>query len=461
MNQIAEPVAVFQPQNQQQAHAMESMEEFAMGTHGARLMTLNGYAGTGKSTLVGELTRRLAGKMRIALTAPTHKAVKVLMEKFHDTQGADFATLHSALGLRLKRQHDGTYKALPEGDPTVSEYDLLVVDECSMIHREIFLMLMSPAFQGTRILFVGDPAQLPPVEGSGEPSMAFTQVQHQVRLTQVCRQSAGNPIIKLSMTIRSAMEQGARLDALAMQAHCAAENSEVLIAAGGSVTAYNWALHELRAGCDVRILAWRNATVRAYNRDIHGALYGDETPFAVGETLMLNDSYKAREATGGDPMRAAKMYLHNSEETKVVAVHRANHPRHDDVPAWQIVVERDAGQQAALWMADDEDVRQRKISGLFREASQLKTLARSMRHGAERDATEARASAARARAWGLKEDLADARHVYAMTVHKSQGSTFHTAIVDLDDLQRNRGSEYNQMLYVAATRPSHHLALVA
>ncbi|HET7592545.1 MAG TPA: AAA family ATPase [Rhodanobacteraceae bacterium] len=447
----------FTPQTAQQASALDQLMTFATGKHGARAMTLAGYAGTGKTTLVGELVRRLGQEMAIAVAAPTHKAVSVLREKVGEAAPAEFATLHSLLGLRLKPQHDGTYRCLPEGVPTIGEFALVIIDEASMVHRELFSLVMSPAYQGTRLLFVGDPAQLPPVEDAGETSMAFSRIQHQVMLTDVCRQAAEHPAIQLSMRIRAAIEQGVRLDAGRVASLCASRDADVLFGTGGGVTAFNWAFYDLKAGHDTRILAWRNRTVRAYNRDLHVALHGDATPFAVGETLMLNDSHGGRLDDGGDPMRALKVTLHNSEETVVHAITRALHPRHEDVSAWRIVVQRDNGQRAVLWIADNEDVRQAQISAMFRRASDIK---RQMTAGFNAPLDAERVELIR-KAWALREAFADARHVYAMTVHKSQGSTFDTAIVDVADLETCRGDEYNQLLYVAATRPRYHLAFIA
>jgi exodeoxyribonuclease-5 len=63
----------------------------------------------------------------------------------------------------------------------------------------------------------------------------------------------------------------------------------------------------------------------------------------------------------------------------------------------------------------------------------------------------------------FKGAMANLQSIYAMTVHTSQGSTFRNAFVDLGDIRRRARSnvlETQQMLYVAATRPSHALMLV-
>ena len=69
---------------------------------------------------------------------------------------------------------------------------------------------------------------------------------------------------------------------------------------------------------------------------------------------------------------------------------------------------------------------------------------------------------ASAQAWSLRRSFAPLRHAYALTAHKSQGSTFDSAIVDLNDLSKMKSSfQFNRALYVAATRAREHLAIVA
>ncbi|MCE5360735.1 MAG: ATP-binding domain-containing protein [Acidithiobacillus sp.] len=65
------------------------------------------------------------------------------------------------------------------------------------------------------------------------------------------------------------------------------------------------------------------------------------------------------------------------------------------------------------------------------------------------------------RAWGLSDAFAKLALAYASTVHKSQGSTYDTAVVDVGDLARNRGSDFNALLYTAVTRPARRLILGA
>ncbi|MFN4003344.1 MAG: ATP-binding domain-containing protein [Hylemonella sp.] len=65
-------------------------------------------------------------------------------------------------------------------------------------------------------------------------------------------------------------------------------------------------------------------------------------------------------------------------------------------------------------------------------------------------------------AYALKAALPDIRHAYAMTIHKSQGSTFDTVLVDWRDASRSSmaPADLSRLLYVAITRASQHCVIV-
>lgn len=447
----------------QQQHAFDAILQFARGKHDAQVMTLEGYAGTGKTFLVAAVVRALSGSVGIGIAAPTNKAVAVLREKIGADDGAclEFGSIHSFMGLRMRELDDGSHECRPEGESRVRDFGLIVVDECSMLGADLFGRLMlSAAASNTRVLFVGDPAQLPPVEGrrvNVEASPTFTRVQHKAVMTDVVRQARDNPIIGLSLSIRQAIQRGERMSHYDLAQGCPPAPASAAYAAGGRDTLLSWALYDIREGHDTRILAFRNQTVVRYNQEIHAALHGTDTPFAVGEAVMLQEGHDARLAGVGNPVRGPRVTLFNSEECTVAAIVRGPHPYYERIPAWTLELERDNGSRVVCWYAENQDALQREIGTLFGEAAQLKAELVLQRDAAK----DERRRELIKQAWALKNAFAPLRHVYAMTVHKSQGSTLHTTLVDLDDVSRITDDfSYNRALYVAVTRASHHLALV-
>lgn len=467
-----------------QEAALQQLLAFARRDPGTpATMVLRGYAGTGKTTLVGQLLVRVAHSMRVAVAAPTNKAVGVLRQKVGDVC-AEFRSIHSFLGLRMKEREDGSAECTPEGVPSLHEYDLAVIDECSMIGDQLFGMIATLS-RDCRVLYVGDPAQLPPIERSSVVptiSATFTHVQHGVMLSEVVRQAADNPIIALSMAIRRAIESGRpmRADEVSAALPAGAE-SHAVVAYGGEATAYNWALSALEQGIDARIVAYTNAAVDSYNRALHAALYGnDPLPFAVGERVIVNEAtdearlpkfgervmVDERTGEGGyakgldacDLRHSQRTQLQTSEEGVVIAIRKDAHPYYPAIDAAKLLIERDGGGYVFGYVPMDRAAYDAERNRLWTAWRELKTAEGP--HSTEEQRAKRKAASAAASAF--QRAFLPLRHVYAITAHKSQGSTIDTVIVDYGNLAKIRdGFTFNRSLYVAATRAARYLAVVA
>jgi exodeoxyribonuclease V len=184
----------FTPQQDAALTAASTWLKAARGR--ASIFRLFGYAGTGKTTLAKHLAEGIDGKVLFA--AFTGKAACVMRSR--GCNGA--TTIHSLI-----------YKARDNGEETpsfelwheapASKAKLIVVDECSMVDAELAHDLMS--FR-VPLLVLGDPAQLPPIQGGG----FFTDAAPDAMLTEVHRQAQDDPIVRLSMMIRagSTLPQG-------------------------------------------------------------------------------------------------------------------------------------------------------------------------------------------------------------------------------------------------------------
>lgn len=156
--------------------------------------SLGGFAGTGKSSIIGILGQQLIqDKKRIAYCTYTGKASLVLRAKLRD-QGIHpsyCGTIHRLIYTPVTDEDGDLEWALVAELP----YDLIVLDEASMVGRELYEDLAS---FGLPILAVGDHGQLPPVG-----SETYSLVENpDVRLETIHRQAEGNPIIALSKHIR-------------------------------------------------------------------------------------------------------------------------------------------------------------------------------------------------------------------------------------------------------------------
>ena len=177
---------------------------------------LFGYAGTGKTTIAKMLVENVKGKVLFA--SYTGKAALVMQRN-----GMSASTLHSLLYIynppnrsvfkkmkdkaenleageeRKKLEHElhkynsGSFQLNHESP--LCEASLLVIDECSMVNEEMKNDILS---FGVPVLVLGDPGQLPPIEGAG----ALTSVEPDVMMTQVMRQALDNPIIYMATETR-------------------------------------------------------------------------------------------------------------------------------------------------------------------------------------------------------------------------------------------------------------------
>jgi exodeoxyribonuclease-5 len=154
-----------------------------------QVFRLFGYAGVGKTTLARHVAEGAPGET--AFAAFTGKAALVMRGK-----GCPGATTIHALIYRASEGAEGAPTFTLNEDGPASRAGLIVIDECSMVDQELARDLLS---FGKPILVLGDPFQLPPVKGGG----AFTESPPDVMLTEIHRQAADNPIIRLSQIVRT------------------------------------------------------------------------------------------------------------------------------------------------------------------------------------------------------------------------------------------------------------------
>ncbi|MEA2990796.1 MAG: hypothetical protein QOG83_3507 [Alphaproteobacteria bacterium] len=285
-------MTAFSPQQDAALKAVAEWLKTRPGQGSAPLVfRLFGYAGTGKTTLARHIAEGVDGKVLFA--AFTGKAALVMRSK--GCEGA--STIHSLIYKTLENGAETPTFELFDDAPA-SKAKLIVIDECSMVDAELGRDLMS--FR-VPLLVLGDPAQLPPIQGGG----FFTGAQPDAMLTEVHRQAQNDPIVRLSMEIR----------------------------AGNRLTPGEYGLSQVvrRAELDPQrvldadqILVGRNATRRAYNARMRERRGFDEPlPMAGDKLVCLRNNRRKGLFNGGlwvikerpKPRRAIlRMHLKPDEE---------------------------------------------------------------------------------------------------------------------------------------------------
>jgi exodeoxyribonuclease-5 len=244
----------------QQDAALKAVSAWLTTGH-PQVFRLFGYAGTGKTTLARHIAEGVDGD--VAFAAFTGKAALVLRSK--GCEGAQ--TIHSLI-YRSRGVDEEAPTFVLNRDSNATKAALIIIDECSMVDEELGRDLLS---FGVPVLVLGDPAQLPPVKGGGY----FTEAEPDVMLTEVHRQAAENPIIRMAMTLR----EGGGLSV--------GDYGDSRVIRRGDINA------EIVLGAD-QVLVGMNKTRRLYNARIRALMGRTGTVPVAGEKLVClrNDKSK-------------------------------------------------------------------------------------------------------------------------------------------------------------------------
>ena len=405
---VAEPEVTLT--DDQQA-AFDAFMNFLLDPHDD-VFVLAGYSGTGKTTLVRTLLERLPkieamarlveadfGGWEIELTATTNKAA----EAFSQITGQTVNTIHSLLGLRVHTDYKTRETSLQaKNGGQMQHRKLIFIDEGSFADRKL-LRFVNALTKDCKIVFIGDPAQLTPIESADVP--VFTSGYKGAQLTQVVRQAAGNPIIAVATDLRNWVETGEvcqitldhhRLQWMNRQAFNDAMRDEF--------TDPTWKFNRSK------FLAWTNKCCINTNHLVNSWVKG-QPDFQVGDYAINN-----RFIGGKTALKTDQLVLITDKQPDT----------HFGYPGFTYQVDKIRD----VFVPDDPVDRDRAIKD---------AKAREDFHTLQT----------------IDDIWADLRSVYACTVNKAQGSTYNRVFIDLDDIGKCRNTnQIARMLYVAVTRAS-------
>lgn len=277
--------------NDQQKLALYELEKF-IEDYGTEI-TLSGYAGTGKSTIIGIFSKWLdhrIGRGNIVYTAPTHRAnvitkqnnpnanVYTLSALFGFTPDTDIAMEQGSLDLReLEFRSKNQVKYEPG--------QLIIIDEASMVQDGLYEYIQKIiAKDGVSVIYVGDSAQLRPVKSDHISKVFTSDGVPQITLTKVER-TGDNPILKEATRLR-------RGEGLSYQTDINDKGQGVLYTSNDTVINENLkqiiSSEEFNADpLHFRVLTATNAAASTYNSKIRSLRYGKfAKPFVKGDIIM-------------------------------------------------------------------------------------------------------------------------------------------------------------------------------
>lgn len=436
---------------------------------------LEGGAGVGKTYLLGELLRRLNSEFvrdTICVCAPTHKAINVLRRKLdgfgvqwclgyddYTYNGEDVITGTTAalLGVRPIITDDQTsqevsFRKTHKGILSKITPKILLIDEVSMLGKIDFLDLRETMKNaGSKLIAIGDRGQLPPVK---QEAMPFDLFKNTARLREIVRQASESAIVTLAWAIRDGKDwtkiEGngvTRTDYLAESYIEQLEDSSCWKVGPGGKT---WLPEEDRPV----FIAYTNRRVNEIQEAATMKLYGHGCKtFAPGE-LVLSESNLYRQKI---------MLCANQDE---LVVDQFMEEARDPVCGVPVVLHHKSdprkGKFTAHYLAPEEHKDKAHPYNVELEARRAKAegLAADYKRAAPGSYERDEINVHRKRAWAEYFEWRDQtvisfRHPFAITSHKSQGSTYRKVFADASDL----GRFSMHALYVAVTRPREELVL--
>ena len=437
-----------------------------------RPFVLSGYAGSGKTFLSMRLLAQVeATGLCWTVVAPTHKAVGVLR---HHLGLAGLAptwfpsTIHRLLRLKLRRERDLERCEETEQTAVALEHlGLVLVDEASMVDSTLLEITLRCAHPfGTRLVFVGDPAQLPPVAETASPVFALARAERQT-LTQVVRHQG--PVLRLASGLREGSLPCQHPPLLAplrtpQGMVCALERRDWLVAAQEALRRSAEADNPDLA----RILCYTNRSLERLvplaRRALHGEM-ADQLPVLPGEVLITRTAVMAPACRAGEEGGEEPDMVLGSNRELVV---RDVTPERCDLADFGItasVLEVQAAPVIDTLVASvdaGETPLSLRLLPPIGSASRtaLEGVLQRLRQQA-RGAGKQEGRALWRRFFLLRDSFAWLGPAAVLTVHRSQGSTFGEVFVDADVFWPKDPLLRRQLAYVAVSRASASVSLVA
>lgn len=276
----------------------------------ASVFILRGYAGTGKTTMVKVIADYIEQTRQLAMMAPTGRAARVLAMK----TGHTATTIHKAIyskahvdPKKVKNIAESEFKFVFSINNSENGGNIVaIVDEASMvcsrkIEHELFmfgtdnlmedlLTFVRPNFGG-KVIFVGDPAQLPPVGESVSNALRAEYFKEkglkviEAELTEVLRQKDDSVILKNAMMIRDLLKKDKR-NQLVFE-----EQKDDVETVPSEQFLDKYLNYRKESGKhDSVIICYSNKSANRYNRDIRKSLYGGDVPLQENDILLITQN---------------------------------------------------------------------------------------------------------------------------------------------------------------------------
>lgn len=445
-----------------QAIALQKLSEFILDETKDHLFLLKGYAGTGKTSIIGTIVKNLGQiKKNAVLVAPTGRAAKVIT----NYSGVQAHTIHKKIYYPKKTGGAGVQFVLQKNN---HRNTVFIVDEASMIpdiasdsklfeNGSLLDDLIQYIYGGhqCQLILIGDTAQLPPVNSDLSPALDekklslnyHKEVTH-IELDEVMRQKEESDILHNATLLREVLNDGF-YDTFKFDISQGATDVVRLCDGFEIMDAINDAYSEMGHE-ETTIIVRSNKRANQYNQQIRSRILFRENEIAAGDFLMVvKNNYfwiePASEAgfiANGDIIEILEIF--NIKELygfrfAEVKVHMVDYPKMNPFETVIMLDTLDIN-TPSLPFEDSNKLYQEVMKDYAEERSKYKKFM-NVKNNKYFNALQVKFS-------------------YAITCHKSQGGQWHTVFVEQPYLPNGIDKDYLRWLYTACTRAQEKLYLI-
>ena len=451
---------------EQQSAIINAVSFLKTNTDPAQYYVIEGKAGTGKTTIAKEILKEFEDE-QIYIAAVSHKAKGVIKNSFgEDTRGKKFFSIASLLGMKGINDNDtqttkfqvGTKVPLLDNPPA-----LLVIDEASMITEDVLKKIIdinSSLSRPFQMLFLGDIGQIQPIRDEqsefyrthkdllNKKSDIFNS-KHKSKLITRVRQGEANPILPYADYFwENSQKENPELNPTQ---HIVRNNQITdkgsLLFSNSEAEVLNSVIKAVKNAVEkgltnhVKIVTYHVNEKTELNQKIHEALFGKDSDYSKGDMLILNSPYDLPDVNAT---------MENSSEIQIKSIQDTDV---DEFGVHTLYLETNGTAYTRTGNEQKDCVIQvvsRNDIGLYNQKLQ------ELASHAKRQTNRVLKKQAWGDFWEYKGRYADVDFGYAITAHKSQGSTYDIVVVDEKDIMGTTATsnqEKSELIYTALTRP--------
>ena len=451
---------------EQQSAIVNAVSFLKTNTDPTQYYVIEGKAGTGKTTIAKEILKEFEDE-QIYVAAVSHKAKGVIKSSFgDDTRGKKFFSIAGLLGMKGINDNDtqttkfqvGLKVPLLDNPPA-----LLVIDEASMITEDVLKKIIdinSSLSRPFQMLFLGDIGQIQPIRDEqsefyrthkdllNKKSDIFNS-KHKSKLITRVRQGEANPILPYADYFwENSQKENPELNPTQ---HIVRNNQITdkgsLLFSNSESEVLNSVIKAVKNAVEkgltnhVKIVTYHVNEKTELNQKIHEALFGKDSDYSKGDMLILNSPYDLPDVNAT---------MENSSEIQIKSIQDTDV---DEFGVHTLYLETNGTAYTRTGNEQKDCVIQvvsRNDIGLYNQKLQ------ELASHAKRQTNRALKKQAWSDFWEYKGRYADVDFGYAITAHKSQGSTYDIVVVDEKDIMGTTATsnqEKSELIYTALTRP--------